>query len=91
MVRDDRPDVRYAELKDPGAPNAYWDSSYAAQGDPVTAAPTATGTAIGMSELTVRFTSRRSQTTALDDVSLDIEPGSSSRSSGRPAAASPPC
>ncbi|CCH19133.1 ABC transporter substrate-binding protein [Micromonospora lupini] len=23
---------RYAELKDPGAPNAYWDSSYAAQG-----------------------------------------------------------
>ena len=23
---------RYAELKDPGAPSAYWDSSYAAQG-----------------------------------------------------------
>ncbi|RAO54666.1 Lipoprotein-releasing system ATP-binding protein LolD [Micromonospora saelicesensis] len=41
----------------------------------MTAAPAATGTAIGMSGLTVRFTTRRSQTTALDDVSLDIEPG----------------
>jgi NitT/TauT family transport system ATP-binding protein len=43
---------------------------------PMTAAPSVrTDTAIEMSGVTVRFTTKRSQTTALDDVSMRIEPG----------------
>ncbi|MEV1146536.1 ABC transporter ATP-binding protein [Micromonospora sp. NPDC049799] len=38
-------------------------------------APVRTGTAIDISGVSVRFTSKRSQTTALDDVSLHITPG----------------
>ncbi len=42
----------------------------------MTAAPSVrTDTAIEMSGVTVRFTTKRSQTTALDDVSMRIEPG----------------
>ncbi|RKN47883.1 ABC transporter ATP-binding protein [Micromonospora endolithica] len=37
--------------------------------------PVRTGTAIDLSGVSVRFTSKRSQTTALDDVSLRIAPG----------------
>ncbi|MEW2445782.1 ABC transporter ATP-binding protein [Micromonospora marina] len=40
-----------------------------------TAAPATTGTAIDIADVNVRFISKRSQTTALDDVSLRISPG----------------
>ncbi|MBM0239556.1 ABC transporter ATP-binding protein, partial [Micromonospora sp. ATA32] len=40
-----------------------------------TAAATLTGTAVDITGLTVRFQSKRSQTTAVDNVSLQVEPG----------------
>ncbi|MGN9779378.1 ABC transporter ATP-binding protein [Micromonospora sp. H33] len=40
-----------------------------------TAAATLTGNAVDITDLTVRFQSKRSQTTAVDNVSLRVEPG----------------